>query len=141
MGANTYLRPAHGASSVGAPPADDEVDIDESWFDLAATLDVLGLDGERVVTGNIYLMTDEDAEDEGLYKGWVDPDEVERNWRLLRAVTFERFLAAYAGTPNGRSTNDHGVDEYLEAHFTSLVEVYRTAAAAKAGMMFRGVVM
>lgn len=130
MGVLTYLQPVHGAK-----PAGEEVDIDTSWFDLAEGLDALGLDGEFIVTGNIFIATgDDDADGGGVYEGRLDPEEVQRNRRQLETVTFERYLAAYQETPNGKSCNDPDNDDYLKAHFTTLMDVYRRAADAGAGM-------
>jgi hypothetical protein len=130
VGVYTYLQPVHGAE-----PAGEEVDIDESWFDLSEGLNALGLDGEFVVTGNIFVATgDEDADGDGFYQGRLEPDEVQRNWQRLRGVTFGRFLAAYKETPQGKGCDDPGTDDYLKAHFTTLTDVYRRAADAGAGM-------
>ncbi|MFD1047928.1 hypothetical protein ACFQ1S_21520 [Kibdelosporangium lantanae] len=51
-------------------------------------------------------------------------------------MTFERFFAAFKGTPQGGGSNDPGLHDYLKAHFTAVVEVYRSAADAGAGMRF-----
>ncbi|GAA4635238.1 hypothetical protein GCM10023196_079900 [Actinoallomurus vinaceus] len=130
MGVYTYLQPVHSAE-----PAGKEVDIDTSWFDLAEGLNALGLDGEFIVTGNIFIATgDEDSDGGGVYEGQLDPEEVQRNWQQLQIVTFERYLAAYQETPQGKGCNDPGIDNYLKAHFMTLMDVYRRAADAGAGM-------
>jgi hypothetical protein len=135
MGVDTYLQPVHGAE-----PAGEEVDIDSSWFDLAEGLSALGLDGEFLVTGNMFVATgdeDSDGDDgEGFYEGRLDSEDVLRNWQQLQGVTFEQFFAVFEGTPQGKESNDPGLHEYLEAHFTALMEVYRSAAAAGAGIRF-----
>jgi hypothetical protein len=123
-----------GSESVG-----EMADIDRSFFDLTESLKVLGLDGECIVTGNVLLATgDDEAEEESadVWSGILDPEEVQRNWRQLQGVTFERLMAAYRETPNGKSTNDQGDDEYLEFHFVALKDVYRRAADAGAAMKF-----
>ncbi|WP_329520637.1 DUF1877 family protein [Spirillospora sp. NBC_01491] len=130
MGAYTYLQPVHGAE-----PAGKEVDIDTSWFDLAEGLNAVGLDGEFIVTGNIFIATgDEDSDGGGIYERQLDPEEVQRNWQQLQIVTFERYLAAYQETPQGKGCKDPGIDNYLKAHFMALMDVYRRAADAAAGM-------
>jgi hypothetical protein len=130
VGVCTYLQPVHSAE-----PAGEEVDIDTSWFDLTEGLNALGLDGEFIVTGNIFVATgDEDADGGGIYEGRLDPEDVQRNWQQLQIVTFERYLAAYRETPQGKGCNDPDIDDYLKAHFMTLMEVYRRAADAGAGM-------
>jgi hypothetical protein len=129
-GVYTYLQPVHSAE-----PAGEEVDIDTSWFDLSQGLNALGLDGEFIVTGNVFIATgDEDADGGGFHQGQLEPEEVQRNRQQLHGVTFERFLAAYQETPQGKGCNDPGIDDYLKAHFTSLKDVYWRAADAEAGM-------
>ncbi len=130
MGVYTYLQPVHGAE-----PAGEEVDIDTSWFDLAEGFNALGLDGEFLVTGNIFVATgDEDSDGDGFYEGQLDSADVQRNWQQLQVVTFERFLAAFKATPQGKGGNDPGLHDYLKAHFTTLMDVYRSAADAGAGI-------
>ncbi|MEV0646444.1 DUF1877 family protein [Phytomonospora sp. NPDC050363] len=132
MGVLTYLQPVHGAK-----PAGEEVDIDTSWFDLTEGLSALGLDGEFIVTGNIFVATgDEDSDSVGVYEGRLDPEEVQGNWQQLQTVTFERYWAAYRETPHGKGCNHPDHDEYLKAHFTILKDVYQRAADAGAGMKF-----
>ncbi|HEY1177218.1 MAG TPA: DUF1877 family protein [Phytomonospora sp.] len=130
MGISVYLQPVHEAT-----PAGEQVDIDTSWFDLAEGLGGLGLDGEFIVLGSISDASEDDgAGDGGVCEGWLDPEEVQANWDRLRAVAFERYLAAYRKTPLGKDRGDPGLDDYLRAHFTTLKDVYRTAAAAGAGL-------
>jgi len=130
VGVYTYLKPMHGSK-----PAGEEVDIDTSWFDLAEGLTALGLDGEFIVTGNALVATeDEDSDGGGVCEGRLDPEDVQRNWQQLRTVTFDRYFAAYRETPLGKGCNDPDIDDYLKAHFTTLVGVYRSAAEAGAGM-------
>jgi hypothetical protein len=116
MGVCAYLQPVHGGE-----PAGEEVDIDKSYFDLAE-----GLNEE----------SDEEGGGEGFYERRLDSEDVQRNWQLLQGVTFERFFAAFEGTPQGRGSNDPDVREYLEFHFASLLEAYRSAADAGAGIRF-----
>lgn len=130
VGICAYLQPVHNAE-----PAGEEVDIDKSWFDLTEGLNALGLDGEFIVTGNMFSATgDEDSDGVGIYDGRLDPEEVQRNWQQLRTVTFERYLAAFLETRQGKGYNDPGIEDYLKAHFMTLMDVYRTAADAGAGM-------
>jgi hypothetical protein len=133
VGVYTYLQPVHSAE-----PAGKEVDIDTSWFDLAEGLNALGLDGEFIVTGNIFIATGEEDDEEsdggGIYEGRLDPEEVQRSWQQLQNVTFERYMAAYRETRQGKGCNDPGTDDYLKAHFMTLMGVYRAAADAGAGM-------
>lgn len=134
MGFTASLQPMHSSGPVG-----EEADIDRSFFDLTESLNVLGLDGECIVTGNVLLATsDDESEEESAYvwSGMLDAEDVQRNWQQLQGVTFERLVAAYRETPNGKSTNDQANDEYLEFHFVALKDVYRRAADAGAAMKF-----
>ncbi len=134
MGFTASLQPMHSSEPVG-----EEANIDRSFFDLTESLNVLGLDGECIVTGNVLFATsDDEAEEESAYvwSGMLDAEEVQRNWQQLQGVTFERLVAAYRETPNGKSANDKGNDEYLKFHFVALKDVYRRAADARAAMRF-----
>lgn len=128
MGMVTYLQPVHGQE-----PAGVEVDIDKSAYELAEGLDAIGLNGNVIVMG--YFGSGEESDDGNgaVFDAHLDPEQVQRNWRHLQAVTVERFLAAFKGTNPGASSDDQNND-YLEAHFTTLREVYRTAADAGAGI-------
>ncbi|GIG68528.1 hypothetical protein [Phytomonospora endophytica] len=79
---------------------------------------------------------DEDSDGGGVCEGLLDPEEVRENWRRLRTVSFERYFDAYRETPQGKGCNDPDIDDHLRDHFTTLVEVYRCAADAGAGMKF-----
>jgi hypothetical protein len=128
VGMITYLQPVHGEEPVG-----DEVDIDKSAYELAEGLDALGLDGNVIVMG--YFGSGEDSDDDNgaVLDAHLDPEQVQRNWQHLQAVTFERFLAAFKRTKLGASYGDQDND-YFEANLTILRDVYRTAADAGAGI-------
>ncbi|WP_157429670.1 DUF1877 family protein [Actinomadura oligospora] len=128
MGMITYLQPVHGEE-----PAGVEVDIDKSAYELIEGLDALGLNGNVIVMG--YLGSGEDPDDDNgaVSDTHLDPEQVQWNWQHLQAVTSERFLAAFKATNLGASFDDQDND-YFQAHFMTLRDVYRTAADAGAGI-------
>jgi hypothetical protein len=112
-------------------------DVDKAFNEFCVSLDALNLDGSFIVYGKSLVEEPDDAsydDYDANYFGGLSPAEVERNWQALKDVTFEQLLGGLQ-TSYLRDCYDDAMERsYLEHHFATFKDVYRTAAAQGAGI-------
>ena len=128
MGLITYYKLVKGKKAVG-----EEFDIDKSYVELSTGFDALGLDGNYIVIGSTGSELNSEDEDDGFYEANLSPTAVKENWKKVKDVTFKQFFSAFKKSDLGKSTDDDS-EEYIEAHFETLKDVYKAAAGQSAGI-------